>query len=228
MKQGKSIGVIAAGLLLVVAASVPLSAQVTLSSPVRFGITGGGTVPVNQDFKDLSKTGWHAGALIDVGLPFVPLGFRVDGMWHQLGEKDLASGLTSKNRIIDGTVNALYSFGAMSPTKLYLIGGVGVYNLKSEVEGEVAVLNDRRLASSDGFGPRVDSGVNEARGSSTSYQVGTSNGDSDSRTKFGVNAGVGLRFQLPGFTTFVEARWHSIFTDGENVQMLPISVGITF
>ncbi|HEY9515329.1 MAG TPA: hypothetical protein VIQ74_06560 [Gemmatimonadaceae bacterium] len=227
MRQGKSIKVIAAGLILAAAGSIPLSAQVMLSSPVRFGITGGGTVPVS-DFENVSETGWHAGALLDVGLPFVPLGFRVDGVWHQLGEKDLGSGLTSKNRIIDGTVNATYTFGAMAPTKFYLIGGVGVYNLKSEVEGQLPIVNDRRPAPSDGFGPRVDSGVNEARGSSTSFQVGTSNDDSDSQTKFGVNAGAGLRLQLPGLTTFIEARWHSIFTEGKNVQMVPISIGFTF
>lgn len=226
MKQGRSMRVVVAGLILA-AGSAPLSAQVMVSSPVRFGITGGGTVPVS-DFKNESETGWHAGALLDIGLPFIPLGFRVDGMWHQLGEKDLGSGVTVKNRIIDGTVNATYTFGAMAPTKFYLIGGVGVYNSKAEVEGGLLPVADRRLASIDGFGPASNATVEEALGPSTTFQVGTSTSDSDSETKFGVNAGAGLRLQLPGFSTFIEARWHSIFTEGKNVQMVPISVGFTF
>ncbi|HEU4586637.1 MAG TPA: hypothetical protein VFR95_12865, partial [Gemmatimonadaceae bacterium] len=54
-------------------------------------------------------------------------------------------------------------------------------------------------------------------------------GDADkTQTKFGLNAGAGLRFQLTGFSTFVEARWHTIFTEGKNTQVIPISVGISF
>lgn len=179
--------IIVAGAL-VAAGGSPLAAQAIVGSPIRFGITGGATMPIGS-FKDVSKTGWNAGALVDVGLPLVPIGFRVDGTWHQLGNKTISTGDELKNRIIAGTADGVYTFGSMLPTKFYLIGGVGLYNLKSEV---------------------------------------VATGSSATETKFGVNAGAGLRFQLTGFSTFVEARWHDIFTSGGSTQMVPVNIGITF
>lgn len=184
--------VMLAGLMAAVGGA-PLAAQAIVGSPVRFGIAGGATVPLG-DLKDASKTGWHAGALVDVGLPLVPIGFRVDGMWNQLGKKTFADGTEIKNRVIYGTADAVYTFGSMLPTKFYLIGGIGLYNLKGEVTNSPILSGDV----------------------------------SDTQTKFGVNAGAGLRFQLTGFSTFIEARWHDIFTSGSSTKMIPISVGFTF
>ena len=53
-------------------------------------------------------------------------------------------------------------------------------------------------------------------------------GGGDSETKFGLNGGAGLQFALSGFNTFVEARYHSIFTDNQNANMIPVSFGIMF
>ena len=36
---------------------------------------------------------------------------------------------------------------------------------------------------------------------------------SQSDTKFGLNVGAGLSFNLSGFETFVETRFHSVFTE---------------
>ncbi|HEY9429074.1 MAG TPA: outer membrane beta-barrel protein [Gemmatimonadaceae bacterium] len=202
------------------AGSVPLSAQVVVSKPVRFGIAGGATVPVS-DFSDFSKTGWHAGALLEAGVPLFPWGLRIDAMWNQLAKKETDIG-TVKNRIIDGTVNATYSFGGLSTTKFYLIGGLGIYNMKTEVEnppivfaasGQEAQANAPRIARQ--FAPPTG-------------QIGEFGDAENTQTKFGLNGGAGLRFQLTGFSTFIEARWHTIFTEGNNTQMVPISVGITF
>jgi opacity protein-like surface antigen len=52
--------------------------------------------------------------------------------------------------------------------------------------------------------------------------------DDESTTDFGVNVGGGVRFALSGFSAFVEARWHNIFTEGNSTNMVPISFGITF
>jgi hypothetical protein len=177
----------------------PLAAQVVVSSPVRFGIMGGATAPVG-DFSDVAKTGWNAGVLLDIGLPLVPLGFRVDGTWNQLGDKTLDDGATIKNRFIAGTVDAVYTLNSLAMTKFYLIGGVGVYNFRQK--------NDNLPIATPG-------GV-----------VLTST--SHTETKFGVNAGAGFRVQLVGFSTFIEARWHDVFTSGTSAQMIPIDVGITF
>lgn len=202
--------------------SVPLSAQVALSRPVRFGVAGGATVPVSST-SDVSKTGWHAGAVMDVGVPLFPWGLRVDAMWNQLGEKDTPFG-TVKNRIIDGTLNATYSFGGLSVTKFYLIGGLGVYNMKTEVENApVFTLDEVSAQESQRASPGIARQI-----APPMAQIGEFGEAENTQTKFGLNAGAGLRFQLTGFSTFVEARWHTIFTEGKNTQVIPISVGITF
>ena len=48
-----------------------------------------------------------------------------------------------------------------------------------------------------------------------------------SRTEFGINAGVGAKFQLSGLGTFVEARLHTISGDPQ-LQFVPITFGIEF
>lgn len=52
--------------------------------------------------------------------------------------------------------------------------------------------------------------------------------DPDSETKFGVNGGIGAAFPLSGFTTFIEARFHHIFTDVSATQLVPVTFGISF
>jgi hypothetical protein len=55
--------------------------------------------------------------------------------------------------------------------------------------------------------------------------------DSDSESNFGLNIGVGAQFNLSGFGTFAEIRYHNIF-DGEddfgNTAFIPITFGIMF
>jgi opacity protein-like surface antigen len=193
--------------LILTAAAAPLSAQAIVSSPVRFGIMGGATIPLS-DLKNEAKTGWNAGALVSIGVPLVPVSFRIDGQWHQMSGKAFPTGESfgavgssqfPDFRIIDGTANVVYTFGAALPTKFYLIGGVGAYN------------------------ERVRDPDTDATASST---------------KFGLNAGVGFKFQLTGFATFIEARYHNVIhgtaigdvnsDNAKSLQFLPISVGITF
>lgn len=183
--------------LVLSATAASVSAQAMVSSPVRFGIMGGATFPLGQQ-KDFNKTGWNAGALVTIGVPLVPVSFRIDGQWQQLQHK---SGVVAPAdlRIIDGTANVVYTFGAALPTKVYLIGGVGAYNERFKDPG---------------------SNVNA------------------SGTKFGLNAGVGFKFQLTGFATFIEARYHNVIhgsevgsgasSNAKSLQFVPISVGITF
>ena len=185
--------------LILSAGAAPISAQAIVSSPVRFGIMGGATVPLS-DLSDFNKTGWNAGALVTIGVPLVPVSFRIDGQWQQMQAKNDVA-FPADLRIIDGTANVVYTFGAALPTKFYLIGGLGVYNERFK-------------------DPDTDI--------------------SASGTKFGLNAGVGFKFQLTGFATFIEARYHNVIhgTDvgggdasGGNVrslQFIPITVGITF
>ena len=47
-------------------------------------------------------------------------------------------------------------------------------------------------------------------------------------TKFGLNAGAGFDFKAGGAGLFLEGRFHDVFTSGENVKFIPITVGIRF
>ncbi len=47
-------------------------------------------------------------------------------------------------------------------------------------------------------------------------------------TKFGLNGGIGASFPLSGFNTFVEARYHRVFSDDVATQFIPVTFGITF
>jgi hypothetical protein len=51
---------------------------------------------------------------------------------------------------------------------------------------------------------------------------------SDSETRFGFNVGGGFTFNLSGFETFVEARFHSVFTSGSSSNFIPLSFGFKF
>ena len=51
---------------------------------------------------------------------------------------------------------------------------------------------------------------------------------SSSDNKFGYDLGAGLEFQLSGMSTFIEANWQSIQTEGSATRMIPIRVGIKF
>jgi len=49
----------------------------------------------------------------------------------------------------------------------------------------------------------------------------------DRETEFGVNGGIGAAFPLSGFTTFLEARFHHIFSEGYSTQFVPVTFGIS-
>jgi hypothetical protein len=52
-------------------------------------------------------------------------------------------------------------------------------------------------------------------------------GGDESSNEFGINVGIGAKFTLSGFGTFVEARYHNIFSD-PSTQFVPLTFGIMF
>lgn len=50
----------------------------------------------------------------------------------------------------------------------------------------------------------------------------------ESVNKFGINGGIGALFPLSGFNTYVEARFHHVFTDVSATQFIPVTFGIMF
>ena len=52
--------------------------------------------------------------------------------------------------------------------------------------------------------------------------------ETDGVTDVGINIGIGAKFNLSGFGTFAEVRYHNIFADGSSIQFIPITFGIMF
>jgi hypothetical protein len=114
--------------LLVMGTSFALGASVAAAQmPVQFGLGGGVTIPSGSTSDGL-KTGWHGMALVQFKPAASPVGFQIDGAYQQLGFENGGG----KEQILDGTGNIVYSFQVSPETRFrpYLIGGVGVYNLK--------------------------------------------------------------------------------------------------
>ena len=56
-------------------------------------------------------------------------------------------------------------------------------------------------------------------------------GDSDGESDFGLNIGIGAKFNLSGFGTFAEVRYHNIFNGDDevgNMSFIPLTFGIMF
>jgi hypothetical protein len=49
-----------------------------------------------------------------------------------------------------------------------------------------------------------------------------------SETKFGLNGGAGFDFKAGSAGVFVEGRFHNVFTEGENTNFIPFTVGVRF
>ena len=52
--------------------------------------------------------------------------------------------------------------------------------------------------------------------------------DLESETDFGFNLGAGLSLPLTGFSAFIEARFHNINAEGDDVRFVPIAFGLRF
>jgi hypothetical protein len=100
--------------------------------PVSFGIAGGLTIPTG-DAGDAIKSGFVAGALLEVARPASPIAFRFEADYQRFDSKlDLPG--AGNLRIISGVANVLYKF-AGETARPYLLGGVGLFNTGSSVEG---------------------------------------------------------------------------------------------
>jgi hypothetical protein len=141
--------------------ALALSAQAAQAQAgLSLGLGAGAVIPTG-DMADLHSTGWTGQASLRLKPAVSPLGFQVDASYSRLGfDTDLVDGHTSA---LAGTANAVFSFPGVA-ARPYLIGGVGVYNMRATVEGE--------SGSDTKFGANAGAGFDLKLGSASVYAEG--------------------------------------------------------
>lgn len=145
---------------------------------------------------------------------------------------DLADGVESGYNI---TGNLYMPLG----DKLKLRGDVGYESFAGKGSNSIAGFDFNVLSvtgnvifplgterAEGGIRPYLIGGGGLYRGTIKLNIVGVS--DSESSSDLGINVGGGFEFKLSGFTTFAEARFVNVFSDGESSNWIPITFGIRF
>lgn len=140
----------------------------------------------------------------------------------------------------------LFNLGfASSPVALRIDGQWSQFNFKNEplltgshyrvIDGTADAVFNLPSASLAKFYLIAGAGVYNLKITNPGEDIGDFN--TNSVTKFGLNGGAGLKFNLPGISPFIEARYHYVFLNGNDfannganpkLQLIPISVGLTF
>jgi Outer membrane protein beta-barrel domain len=141
----------------------------------EFSLGGGIGFPLS-DFDDIAKLGWHGLAGVSVVPTGWPVGIQVDGQYHQfkLDESSPAVGPGSlKDRLIFGTADIVYKFQTAegSTFRPYLIGGGGVYNLKTTGSSDVGTVIDTDNSQTK-FGINAGAGFDFKAGSAGLFVEG--------------------------------------------------------
>ena len=98
--------------------------------PVTLGISAGAAIPMG-DFADAYNTGYNGTVSVGFNSLGSPVGLRVDGMYNKFGGRDDVA-IQTDARIIGANANLVYSLPGQG-IRPYLIGGGGIYGLKTDV-----------------------------------------------------------------------------------------------
>lgn len=126
-------------LSLLLIATIGLFQQTNAQSPVDFGIKGGlnfANLAGSDDDLD-SRTGIHAGLVIDFTLPLLPIGIESGIYYSQKGAEVSFEGITATGKLdyIEVPVMAKISVGPPGPFAPHIIAGpYAAYNVKSELD----------------------------------------------------------------------------------------------
>lgn len=171
-------------------------------SSFYFGLGGGPNIPTGT-VEDVYKTGFNVTVPIGwqpVGSPF---GLRLDLGYSRLNGRSAGeNGLTSQAddpNIWSATANAtldLVRWGENRRGALYLVGGGGVFRFTD-------------FYNSD----RSDNDPESAF-------------EGEPVTKGGLTGGAGLSFPIGGSSLFVESRYTTAYTEGENTKWVPVVIGL--
>ncbi|HSJ24545.1 MAG TPA: outer membrane beta-barrel protein [Longimicrobiales bacterium] len=125
----------------VMAAAVAFSAA-DAQAQVRISAAGGPSFPTGENHLDM---GFHVQLAGELGVPMLPFGFRVDGMFNRFSEDH------GNYDVLSGTANAIFNIPMVGLTP-YIIGGVGVYSAEDHAHDEERETN---LGVNIGAGARL-------------------------------------------------------------------------
>ena len=191
--------VIGASALLIAATAHAQGTAASATSGRPFKLGGAlGATVPLGDFGDGADLGFHLGGLIEYKPQSFPVNLRGEITYHRNGLKDDYFSGSGFDNI-DGNFSMLNFVG----NAVFPFGDAASTARPYAIGG----LGLYRLKASAEF-----NGVDI----------------SDTQTKFGINVGGGFTFNLSGFETFVEARFHSVFTEEKNTNFIPLSFGFKF
>ena len=135
--------------------------------------------------------------------------------WHATGSINFGRHDSRFGFLIDGT----YSELGLKDTGTFEVRHQWIYGTGN------LVFRFKRAGSSK-FNPYIigGGGVYHSKGIGKDIDLF---GDT-SATDFGVNGGLGLNYGLTGIVLYLEARYHTVFSDPSNNNFIPITIGIRF
>ena len=146
--------------------------------------------------------GFAAGATVPVG----DLGDATSTGFHALGT--LAISGTASTPVgfrIDGMYNSLSGKNSGPDVNVWTVNGNLVYAFPGGMTATPYII-----AGAGWYNSKADES------------------GAESSSDLGINAGIGARFALSGFSTFAEVRFHNIFSDPNSAQFIPLTFGILF
>lgn len=123
---------------------VASTAQAQVARPITFGVSASATMPTG-DMGDMFNTGFGITGLADMKT-HLPVNFRGELSYNRLGAKDMPTGLDGHARIFAGIVNAVLPISTSGGIQPYVLGGPGVYSLKTVVSDGDAELSTSKTA----------------------------------------------------------------------------------
>ena len=122
---------------------------------VSFGIGGGVAVPVS-DAKDAFNNGFNGQGFVRFNLHQLPIQPRLEFTFSKFDVKDAhlqTPGSSGTGQILAGIANVQFALTHSGPVRPYIVGGIGAYNTKTDING---VPNVSGTSSTD-FG--INAGV---------------------------------------------------------------------
>ena len=139
--------------------AVALSAHVAQAqTAMSLGFGGGAAMPTGS-LADGNSTGWSSQLVARVKPGASPVALQLDGFYNRFG---LEGGLDGNSRLLGGTANAVFAFPTGSRARPYLIGGLGVYNGKTTIEGVGSSESETKWGANAGAGFDVGLGKHAA------------------------------------------------------------------